>query len=202
MLNLERGRRSYYQRIDKEATILKYDLKGEKFFMVSEEKVSMHDSMDAKLVLEIENQKRILCIAAAKNGLLFTGGEDRNVTAWDTNSGQAAFSLEGAHATRVKGVVFLSGKAGGNEDVDKPYLVASASSDGVIRVWDVRMANKENPTPLAEVNTKSRLTCLAGSPVKSVKVKRRKNADKELDKDRRPQRKKKKSARKELDEEE
>lgn len=49
---------------------------------------------------------------------------------------------------------------------DDPYLVTSASSDGVIRVWDVRMASKEKPVPLAEVNTKSRLTCLAGTSLK------------------------------------
>ncbi|KAB5529257.1 hypothetical protein DKX38_019338 [Salix brachista] len=41
--------------------------------------------------------------------------------------------------------------------------LASASSDGVIRVWDLRMSMKEKPNPLAEANTKSRLTCLAGS---------------------------------------
>lgn len=49
---------------------------------------------------------------------------------------------------------------------DDPYLVASASSDGVIRVWDARMAIKEKPNPLAEVNTKSRITSLAGSSLK------------------------------------
>lgn len=55
-----------------------------------------------------------------------------------------------------------------NRDVtiEDPYLVASASSDGCIRVWDVRMAIKEKPSPLAEVDTKSRLTCLAGSSLK------------------------------------
>ena len=48
---------------------------------------------------------------------------------------------------------------------DDPYLVASASPDGVIRVWDVRMAIKKKPNPLAEVevHTKSRITSLAGS---------------------------------------
>lgn len=59
----------------------------------------------------------------------------------------------------------LTGNDGGAA-VDDPYLVASASSDGVIRVWDVRMAFKEKPNPLAEANTKSRLTCLAGSSIK------------------------------------
>lgn len=56
-------------------------------------------------------------------------------------------------------------KIDGSSD-DEPFLVASASSDGIIRVWDVRMATKDKPTPLAEANTKSRLTCLAGSSIK------------------------------------
>lgn len=59
----------------------------------------------------------------------------------------------------------LTSKAGAVAD-DDPYLVASASSDGLIRLWDVRMAVKEKPNPLAEANTKSRLTCLAGSSLK------------------------------------
>ena len=49
---------------------------------------------------------------------------------------------------------------------DDPYLVASASSDGFIRVWDARMVIKGKPNPLAEAKTKSRLTCLAGSSLK------------------------------------
>ena len=47
-----------------------------------------------------------------------------------------------------------------------PYMVASASSDGVIRVWDIRTTKKEKPDPVAEACTKSRLTCLAGSSLK------------------------------------
>lgn len=61
----------------------------------------------------------------------------------------------------------LTGSNADSGDAD-PYIVASASSDGVIRVWDVRMANKENPNPLAEACTKSRLTCLAGSSLKCM----------------------------------
>lgn len=65
----------------------------------------------------------------------------------------------------MKGIVLLTRNAGGVAD-DEPYLVASASSDGVIRVWDVRMAMKEKPNPLAEAKTNSRITCLAGSSLK------------------------------------
>lgn len=76
------------------------------------------------------------------------------------NSGKVAYCIDDAHSARVKGIVVLTRN---DSTVDDPYLLASASSDGVIRVWDVRMSMKEKPNPLAEANTKSRLTCLAGS---------------------------------------
>lgn len=100
-----------------------------------------------------------------QGGLLFSGGEDRNITAWDTKAGKVAYHIEDAHSFRVKGIVVLS-RSMDPIETDEPYLVASASSDGVIRVWDVRMAVKEKPYPLAEANTKSRLTCLAGTSLK------------------------------------
>lgn len=167
MLNLVRGRRSFYCRLSKEATGVKFGLGGDKFFMVMEEKVSVHEAEDAKLIFDLEQQKRVLCIEPGMNGLLFTGGEDRSITAWDTVSGKAAYSIEDAHSSRLKGIVVLT-RHGDDDDDDDPYMVASASSDGVIRLWDIRMAKKK-PNPLTEVNTKARLTCLAGSSVKSIK---------------------------------
>lgn len=56
-------------------------------------------------------------------------------------------------------------KSGGASN-DDPYIVASASSDGIVRVWDIRTVGQEKTSPLAEANTKSRLTCLAGSSIK------------------------------------
>lgn len=105
------------------------------------------------------------CLNLQQSGTLFTGGEDRTISAWDTNSGKLAYSIEDAHPTRIKGVVVLTrnDNDGASED---PYLVGSASSDGIVRVWDMRMAAKEKTKPLAETNTKSRLTCLAGSAVR------------------------------------
>ncbi|KAI4300043.1 hypothetical protein L6164_033462 [Bauhinia variegata] len=168
MVNLVRGRRSFYCRLGSQASLVKYDLSGNKFFMAMGEKVSVHEAEDARLLFELENQKQVLCAAPGENGILYTGGEDCNITAWDTNSGKVAYCMEDAHPARIKGIVVLS-KSAGATGGDDPYLVASASSDGVIRIWDVRKAASGNVTCLAQAQTKSRLTCLDGSSVKSFK---------------------------------
>ncbi|ONK65165.1 uncharacterized protein A4U43_C07F34360 [Asparagus officinalis] len=167
MVNLVRGRRSFSCRLVKEAEIVRYSDDGEKFFMVSEEKIGVHEAEDAKVVCEIEGGKRVLCVAVGKSGLLFTGGEDRSITCWDSSTGKAAYSVEDAHSTRVKGLVVFENKHDGQTS-ETPNILASASSDGVIRIWDIRMIAKEKPSPLSEANTKSRLTCLAGSSMKRV----------------------------------
>lgn len=167
MINLVRGRRSFYCRLGKEASIVKFSETGETFYMVMDKKVSVHESEDARIAMEFDNAKQVLCATPGKGGILFTGGEDQNITAWDTKSGKVAYSIIKAHSARIKGIVVLSHIDNSSADVD-PYLVASASSDGNIRVWDIRNASKEESGPLTEANTKSRLTCLAGSSIKSV----------------------------------
>lgn len=42
---------------------MRFDLEGVRFFMASEERVSVHESEDARLVCELENPKRVLCVA-------------------------------------------------------------------------------------------------------------------------------------------
>jgi protein MAK11 len=98
-----------------------------------------------------------------QNGVLYTGGEDRGITAWDLSSGKVSSRIEGAHTTRVKGVVVFDNRKDGSE---LSNLIASASTDGVIRIWDVRTIGSGKPTPLSEANTKARLTCLAGTSLK------------------------------------
>nr|CAD1828140.1 unnamed protein product [Ananas comosus var. bracteatus] len=81
----------------------------------------------------------------------------------DTTSGKVAYSIQDAHSSRIKGLVAFKSRS---DDPEASNFVVSASSDGFIRVWDVRMTTKDKPTPLAEANTKSRLTCLAGSSLR------------------------------------
>jgi protein MAK11 len=76
--------------------------------------------------------------------------------------GKVSSGIEGAHTTHLKGNVIFDSK---NES-ELSNLIASALSDNVIRVWDVRTMGNAKSTPLAEANTKVRLTCLAGTPLK------------------------------------
>lgn len=61
MVNLVRGRRSFYCRLGKESSIVQYDQTADRFFMVVDEKISFHEAEDAKLILELDNKKKVLC---------------------------------------------------------------------------------------------------------------------------------------------
>lgn len=99
--------------------------------------------------------------------MLITGGEDCIVRAWDTRSGKLAWSVANAHTNRIKGVAILGSKSDAGEDTGGlPAMVASASSDGLLKVWDTRMVGSEDgavPVPLMQAETKARLTCLISS---------------------------------------
>ncbi|KAJ0238067.1 hypothetical protein HA466_0241880 [Hirschfeldia incana] len=94
MLNLVRGKTSFCCRLGHEASLVKFDPSRERFFMVVNSKVGVHQSEDSKLLLELDNgsRKHILCASPGDSGTLFTAGEDRAITASDTNSGKLAYS--------------------------------------------------------------------------------------------------------------
>ncbi|KAG6507336.1 hypothetical protein ZIOFF_032678 [Zingiber officinale] len=172
LINLVRGRKSFSCRLDRAASIARYGCGyGGRFFTVSEERITVHDSEDAKMIRELNRQKRLLCIAPAEDANKYNTHikTDSLVLALhyifytgDMRSWEIAYSFENAHSTRVKGLVVLKNRSK-SETSDESNLIASASSDGMIRVWDARMIAQDKPNHLAEADTKSRLTCLAGS---------------------------------------
>lgn len=86
---------------------------------------------------------------------------------WDTRSGKQAWSVTNAHSNRIKGVAILGSKSVTDEhDGGPPAIVASASSDGLLKIWDTRMVGSDcgtPPAPLLQAETKARLTCLVSS---------------------------------------
>uniref|UniRef100_A0A0D6R7M5 Uncharacterized protein n=1 Tax=Araucaria cunninghamii TaxID=56994 RepID=A0A0D6R7M5_ARACU len=163
MFNLIKGRCTFTSNLQKEATLIEFNSRvGDSYSVGIDEVVSVHNAEDARLLHSLQHSKRVLCLSPAQNGLLLTGGEDSTIRAWDLASGKISFSLENAHKNRIKGLSVLGPKTSIESD-DAPYLVTSASSDGIIRVWDVRMVKRENSTPLSETDSKARITCLASS---------------------------------------
>lgn len=99
-------------------------------------------------VVQMEHERRIMAVAARPlpHGERLMATEDSSLTAWDPASGERAFVLKMAHAARVRAVDALPSADGRASS----HLFASASSDGVVRVWDSRMATSSDscaPTP-------------------------------------------------------
>ncbi|GKU92619.1 hypothetical protein SLEP1_g6326 [Rubroshorea leprosula] len=63
MFNFIRGKWSFCGRFGREATLVKFEVSGESFFMISEKKVGVHVAEDARLLFELEIRKRVLCAA-------------------------------------------------------------------------------------------------------------------------------------------
>ncbi|KAH9312095.1 hypothetical protein KI387_027130, partial [Taxus chinensis] len=166
MFNLVKGRCIFTSKLQKEATVIEFNSNiGDSYSVAIENMVSVHNAEDSKLLYSLQHGKRVNCLAPYKNGLLLTGGEDTTIRAWDLASGKITFAIENAHKSRIKGLAVLGSKTSIESD-ENPYFVASASSDGFVRVWDIRMVNKENPTPVNETDSKARITCLAASTIK------------------------------------
>jgi len=66
VVNLVRGRRNCCLRLDKEATLVKFNASGDHFFMAAKEKVSVHQTEDARILFELECSKPVLCAAPAR----------------------------------------------------------------------------------------------------------------------------------------
>ena len=73
MVNLVRGRRSFACRLERPASAVSYAEDkdgGDRFVMAAEEKVTVHDSEDARIIHEMDCSKRVLAMAPAKVLLL------------------------------------------------------------------------------------------------------------------------------------
>ncbi|GLJ54195.1 hypothetical protein SUGI_1161880 [Cryptomeria japonica] len=169
MFNLIKGRCTFTSNLQKEATVIEFNsMVGDSYSVAIEDVVSVHNAEDARLLHSLQHGKRVNCVSPFTNGLILTGGDESMIRAWDLASGKITFSIENAHKSRIKGLAVLGPKTSTESD-ETPYLVASASSDGFVRIWDTRMVGTENPTPVFEIDSKARIICLAASTKNTIK---------------------------------
>lgn len=143
-----------------ESSVLRWSPDGQAYASANRTKVDVSTTGAEKLcTIEPKLKQRVYDMAWVDDNILMTGGEDRQVSAWDiraASSGETgvttlsdAAKQSGLMPSRIKGVkVFESGGA---------KYCAVASAQGLMEVHDLRNFGGE---PVLTYDTRSRLTCM------------------------------------------
>ena len=84
------------------------------------------------------HSRRAQCLAYPTDNSLLTGSEEGAIRLWDTRAGSSpVIHIPRAHQSRVKGI------APSSSTPAELGLVSSASSDGVVKLWDFRKLTAE-----------------------------------------------------------
>ena len=82
---------------------------------------------------EMTHSRRALCLAYPAQNIILTGSEEGAIRLWDPRTGNLpVVHIPHAHQSRVKGIVPSSSNQG------ELGSVSSASSDGIVKLWDFR----------------------------------------------------------------
>ena len=150
---------------------------GASYRLFSGADVAVFDLATGAMTCLLAHAARVLCCGTSpRGGALITGGEGRELAAWDTRCpASPAVVVCDAHATRIRAVAvpWGAGDATTGDDAaddaaspclapgELPLSVATASSDGCIKLWDLRSGGT---VPLRSLDTRARLTCMVAVP--------------------------------------
>lgn len=107
--------------------------------------VGLWDAESGNLYATINHPSKVLCATTAPwGGAILTAGEGGFLSAFDQQSGKEALSIPKAHAVRIRGVAVPwaaageDGAAAGAATAALPRLLVTASTDGEVKLWDLR----------------------------------------------------------------
>ena len=172
MWNLVKGRCTYTSRLPAPADALAFAPGGGRYALLSGSCVALHAADgggEQGPLAVLEHPRRVLCMAfcptqASDGGhRLVTGCEDGSLRLWEAGGARGAAELAcapRAHATRIRALAVLpQTPAGAGADTPARLRVATASSDGAVKVWEFG-GGAGAPRCLAQAETRARLTCL------------------------------------------
>ncbi|XP_061879587.1 p21-activated protein kinase-interacting protein 1-like isoform X2 [Entelurus aequoreus] len=151
--NLMTGRSAFIKNIKQNAHIVRWSPDGSKYVVVIINQLDLYDLETALVTKTLKNPKRISSVKFLNNTILVVAGDDEIVRLCDVDKQEWVCEFK-AHETRVKAVESFK--------MDDHCVIVTASNDGFIKMWKLRLNEElECPTLLGEVNTTARLTCLA-----------------------------------------
>lgn len=143
---------------------------GEYYAVASNNAVQIYELKTADLIKEIDWRKlgKILSIEFVTENLLAVTGEGKVVHIYRAKDGKLLSKFE-AHTSRVKALQSIRISANLLEGQESCVVLASASSDGHVKVWnideDVLLDEKSSvlkaPKCILDIDTKARVTCLS-----------------------------------------
>ena len=163
MWDLAKGRASYRKKLAAAAEGVRFARAGDLFFLRYPTHAAVHLAEDDRRSFALPHPARLLCLAQASRGAVVTGAEDAGLRVWDLAGRRVVAEVPRAHARRIKGVAVPA--SGGGEEGGRhglPRLLASASSDGAVKVWDTRRLGA-GAGPLYEAAARARITCLCAT---------------------------------------
>ena len=171
--DLRAGRAAFRRKLGAEGLQVRFSPCGKLFCVRSDGGVAVHAVEDDTRRLDLVHDTRVLAMEQPSPDTILTGAEDGGLRAFDLRTGadsKPCWEVVGAHAARVKALAALPGAeiiANG-----LPGRVASACSQGVVRVWDTRAGGRQAPSggkgketanggALLQAKPGVRVTCMA-----------------------------------------
>ncbi|KAI8371985.1 WD40-repeat-containing domain protein [Choanephora cucurbitarum] len=154
--NLMTGRKASVNKLGREEPMsVLWNTAGDQYAILFDKSIQIYKVADAKVALTISHRSRIHTTRYFKledTEYIVTGSEDKTIRVWDTATGDCLKEIKG-HAMRIKSVSVL--------ETGNRKILISASSDGMIKCWDLAALMKdEEAKALGEYNTKCRITCI------------------------------------------
>lgn len=172
--NLIKGRCAYVTNLGAQAHLVSWSKTGEDFVLAANNEVYLYNK-EGNLEHSIKLKKRINSVEFITNNNFMVASDSGDLEFFDLKDGKSLMKFA-AHEARVKSVKCIRHPSSSTtmptdqdqnqEPSDVNVHFATASSDGIVKLWSMSLANNstgkqlEKPIELANVDTGARLTCL------------------------------------------
>uniref|UniRef100_V9KNS9 p21-activated protein kinase-interacting protein 1-like protein n=1 Tax=Callorhinchus milii TaxID=7868 RepID=V9KNS9_CALMI len=151
--NLIDGKSAFIKNIKQNAQIVQWSPSGESYIVVLGKQLDIYSLTTASVSGVIQSQTRVSALKFVTESVIAVAGDEEVVRLYDTNSQKCICEFK-AHETRVKALDSFQ--------TPQSHVLATASSDGYIKLWKLDLEKLQNsPLLLGKVSTSARLTCLA-----------------------------------------